>query len=172
MFVSLVGCAVELVGYGHGAAKASLVAVNGQSANSYQAVYGITIASLSMTDTSCRINSSAIFQIHHAAPAQQFAQYLRSLANGTIVVAATSDAVTSGLSHYSSTLKELFDIDLSAITVYKSFVFIAKVRDHSFTRFKMGETQRGCVHLVEKIRPFPQGKYKLLNGTTRNIWQR
>ena len=159
MFVSLVGCAVELVGYGHVTAKASLVAVNGRSANSYQTVYGITIASLNMTDTSCRINSAAIFQIHHAAPAQQFAQYLRSLANGTIVVAATSDAVTSGLSHYSSTLKELFNIDLSAITVYNEFLFIAKVGNHSFTRFKLGSSvNKGCLHLVEKLRPFPQGK--------------
>ena len=155
----LPGCAVELIAWAYSSRKTSLVAVNGQTADAYKEYNGITVASLNMTNTSCRINSTAQFEINLDSAAREFLGYLRSLPNGTIVVAATSRDVDSGKNVYAAPLKEMFNIDVSTVTLYIPFVFIGKIGDPSFTRFKLGPSNYGAVHLVEKLRPFPHGMY-------------
>ena len=142
------------------------MAVNGQTADAYKEYNGITVDSLNMTNTSCRINSSAQFEINLDSAAQEFIQYLRSLPNGTIVVAATSRDVDGGKEHYAPVLKEMFNIDVSAVTAYIPFLFIGKIGDPSFTLFKFGPSDYGAVHLAEKLRPFPQGMWIEPNNAT------
>ena len=156
-----IGCAVELRGYGYGDAIQSTSGIYINGILTILPTTGVTLATLTMTNTSCVVGSvNASIQTHTSGGKTLLINSLMDLPNGTIVLGiSTGNTVASG-----GTLTGLDVVDAEYGTKFMelryrgTLVFVAKKGDRSFAHVYLCGNAQGPLHFALECMPFAKGK--------------
>ena len=168
------GCLLQLFAYGTADSGSALAGIYVNRKLTVTPDSGVTIATISLTDSSCVIvNSYDSFDTSDSSVRTELQNLLIGFPSGTIVVGITKETTLSSTQEFSSfeTVDEIYGTKFMSLRYKYSMLFIAKKDYPSFATTYLAKSGDGPLQSTNELKQFTTGTtlVKVIGLTLANI---